>query len=204
VLLENEKLNSQIQDLETNSQKIQGEKDKKISELKDSLKRVLLENEKFYSQIQDLETTNEKIQVEKKKEVDKLMGRLETADQSLKMEIQNLITQKENFEKENLKFKNNLDEAVILYDEMDRDYQKIKSELRYIEQNQKLEEALVCPLTQESFQDPVLARDGVIYERKAIKQWLAMKAFSPMRNEPMTKSLRTVFALKGDDVGSRS
>ena len=32
---------------------------------------------------------------------------------------------------------------------------------------------LICPITQELMVDPVLAADGISYERKEITQWLA-------------------------------
>ena len=43
---------------------------------------------------------------------------------------------------------------------------------------------LLCPLTLEIFEDPVVAVDGHTYERVAIEQWLATGAgTSPKTNE---------------------
>ena len=45
---------------------------------------------------------------------------------------------------------------------------------------------LVCPLTGQPFNDPVVASDGYTYERKAIEKWLADgNGVSPKSNRPM-------------------
>jgi hypothetical protein len=41
---------------------------------------------------------------------------------------------------------------------------------------------LCCPITHDPFVDPVVAADGVTYERAAITEWLAGKDTSPMTN----------------------
>lgn len=38
---------------------------------------------------------------------------------------------------------------------------------------------------QELLVDPVIAADGFTYERKAIEEWIARKATSPMTNAPL-------------------
>ena len=43
--------------------------------------------------------------------------------------------------------------------------------------------SLLCPITQEPFQDPVQAADGHVYERSAIEQWFEEKRTSPMTGE---------------------
>lgn len=41
--------------------------------------------------------------------------------------------------------------------------------------------AFLCPITQEVFEDPVLAEDGFTYERTAIAEWLRSGSeLSPM------------------------
>ena len=44
---------------------------------------------------------------------------------------------------------------------------------------------LVCPITAEVFDDPVVAADGFTYERAAIERWLRQKQASPMTNLPL-------------------
>ena len=47
----------------------------------------------------------------------------------------------------------------------------------------------VCPLTRELPIDPVMAKDGQIYERSEILKWLARNATSPVTREPMGTEL---------------
>ncbi|XP_077562156.1 WD repeat, SAM and U-box domain-containing protein 1-like isoform X1 [Haemaphysalis longicornis] len=45
---------------------------------------------------------------------------------------------------------------------------------------------LLCPITQQTMSDPVVAADGYSYERNAIQQWLANgKETSPMTGKPL-------------------
>jgi hypothetical protein len=44
---------------------------------------------------------------------------------------------------------------------------------------------LKCPLTQQIFIDPVIATDGLTYERAAITEWIRLYACSPMTGEKM-------------------
>ena len=43
-----------------------------------------------------------------------------------------------------------------------------------------------CPISQEIFQDPVVAADGYSYERRSITEWLARNDTSPMTNDELT------------------
>ncbi|KAA6392606.1 MAG: hypothetical protein EZS28_011867 [Streblomastix strix] len=47
-------------------------------------------------------------------------------------------------------------------------------------------EGFICPITQELMTDPVLAEDGVYYEREAIVEWMKKKKQSPVTREVMT------------------
>jgi len=50
----------------------------------------------------------------------------------------------------------------------------------------QLEENLVCPISFELMEDPViLVEDGHTYERAAISEWLNIHTSSPMTNEPL-------------------
>ena len=44
------------------------------------------------------------------------------------------------------------------------------------------EDELVCPITGELFEDPVICMDGHTYERTAIEEWLELHATSPRTN----------------------
>ena len=46
-------------------------------------------------------------------------------------------------------------------------------------------EPIICPITQDTPEDPVLAPDGNIYDREAITQWLNQNPTSPVTREPM-------------------
>ena len=50
----------------------------------------------------------------------------------------------------------------------------------------------VCPLTLELLVDPVVAKDGRIYERSHILAWLSRNATSPLTREPMGTELTPV------------
>mgnify|MGYP001074139949 CR=1 FL=1 len=47
-------------------------------------------------------------------------------------------------------------------------------------------EALICPITLEILQDPVLTQDGHTYERKAIEEWIRKRGTSPLTNQPLS------------------
>jgi hypothetical protein len=55
----------------------------------------------------------------------------------------------------------------------------LRSMLETLEQ---VSEALCCPITHEVFVDPVVAADGITYERSAIVDWLSTHDTSPMTN----------------------
>lgn len=43
-------------------------------------------------------------------------------------------------------------------------------------------QSILCPLTQQILEDPVIASDGHTYERKAITEWLKKSKKSPIEN----------------------
>lgn len=43
----------------------------------------------------------------------------------------------------------------------------------------------VCPITQEVMIDPVMDRDGISYERKAIEAWVRIKGDSPFTHKKL-------------------
>jgi hypothetical protein len=49
----------------------------------------------------------------------------------------------------------------------------------------QVSELLCCPITHEVFKDPVVAADGITYERSAITGWLTTHDTSPMTNTPL-------------------
>ena len=44
---------------------------------------------------------------------------------------------------------------------------------------------LICPITPDVYQDPVLAGDGHVYERNAIIRWIEQQGTSPITREPL-------------------
>jgi hypothetical protein len=44
---------------------------------------------------------------------------------------------------------------------------------------------LICPITWEIFRDPVIAKDGHVYEREAITAWILQNGTSPLTREPL-------------------
>jgi len=59
----------------------------------------------------------------------------------------------------------------------------VASGVHNMNSNMRLENFLVCPITQELFVDPVLAEDGHTYERSAITRWFATgNTRSPVTN----------------------
>lgn len=54
-----------------------------------------------------------------------------------------------------------------------------------IDDGTSIGEFFECPISQEIFNDPVVAADGHTYERKAIEAWFTSHATSPMTNEPL-------------------
>lgn len=59
-------------------------------------------------------------------------------------------------------------------------------------QQNAVEQALLpecfCPITHQMMHEPVLASDGVTYERVAIERWLVEHVTSPMTNTPLTST----------------
>ena len=58
-------------------------------------------------------------------------------------------------------------------------------------------EFLVCPITQEVMEDPVITSDGHTFERSAIEAWLGKNNTNPMTGGEITsKALTPNFALR--------
>ena len=62
--------------------------------------------------------------------------------------------------------------------------------------NTQLEQNLKCPLTKNIFRDPVIATDGITYEREAITEWTRRYACSPMTGEKMNATFIENTAVK--------
>jgi hypothetical protein len=45
---------------------------------------------------------------------------------------------------------------------------------------------LICPITLELFNDPVIAQDGNTYERKAISEWISQHGKSPITTKSIS------------------
>ncbi len=48
-----------------------------------------------------------------------------------------------------------------------------------------LETTLLCPISLQLFEDPVLAEDGHTYERAAITEWIHRNGTSPLTRQPL-------------------
>jgi len=44
---------------------------------------------------------------------------------------------------------------------------------------------LICPITLEVIDDPVITKDGHVYERAAITKWISEHGTSPLTREPL-------------------
>jgi ankyrin repeat protein len=63
--------------------------------------------------------------------------------------------------------------------------------------SKKFRDSIICPINKTIFLDPVLAYDGIIYERQIIEHWLQKNNFSPTTGKILsTKELVPVLPLK--------
>ncbi len=59
-------------------------------------------------------------------------------------------------------------------------------------------EKYYCPITKQIFNEPVVAEDGQIYEKKAIKAWLESNNTSPLTREIIKKDLFPIYQFKDE------
>lgn len=60
-----------------------------------------------------------------------------------------------------------------------------------------LEDILVCPISLQIFQDPVIAEDGHTYERESITEWIQLNGTSPLTRQTLAiENLRPNIILK--------
>ncbi|KAA6379206.1 MAG: hypothetical protein EZS28_025267 [Streblomastix strix] len=57
-------------------------------------------------------------------------------------------------------------------------------------------EGFICPITHEIMIDPVIAKDGISYERQVIVYWLKVKKMSPITRQPVNGRLLPNIELK--------
>lgn len=57
-------------------------------------------------------------------------------------------------------------------------------------------ESYICPITTAIFYDPVIAEDGVVYERRAIEKWFEKKNTSPLSRNKISNKLYPCIAIK--------
>ena len=57
-------------------------------------------------------------------------------------------------------------------------------------------EGFTCGITQKVMRDPVMAEDGIVYERSAIEEWMARNDLSPIKRTVMGKHLKPVLNIK--------
>jgi hypothetical protein len=76
--------------------------------------------------------------------------------------------------------------------------QTVRDRLELPARNDGLAQHLQCPITLEVMTDPVIAADGITYERTAIEDWLRTHNTSPLTNTPLTsKSLTPNLVVRG-------
>ena len=81
-------------------------------------------------------------------------------------------------------------EAMRRQAEQDKENAELANQMR--ESIKDVAAEYVCPLTLELPVDPVMAKDGRIYERSHILAWLSRNATSPVTREPMGTELTPV------------
>ena len=57
-------------------------------------------------------------------------------------------------------------------------------------------ELFICPLTNQIFNDPVIAEDGQLYERSAIEQWFSENKISPLSRKVIHTTLVESYTIK--------
>ncbi len=55
----------------------------------------------------------------------------------------------------------------------------------YLKEEVEINPAFLCPISNEQFEDPVIAEDGQTYERSFIVTWLKKNPNSPKTRQPM-------------------
>lgn len=63
-------------------------------------------------------------------------------------------------------------------------------------QLQTLRESCTCPISKDVMKDPVVTVDGHVYERAEIVKWFRNHDTSPLTNEPISKEILPVHALR--------
>eukprot|EP00730_Choanoeca_flexa_P008858 TRINITY_DN12551_c0_g1_i5.p1 TRINITY_DN12551_c0_g1~~TRINITY_DN12551_c0_g1_i5.p1 ORF type:complete len:294 (+),score=69.91 TRINITY_DN12551_c0_g1_i5:161-1042(+) len=84
--------------------------------------------------------------------------------------------------------------------EMQRHLEAIVAQAQLSEQQhpqaQGVPQECICPLTMQLMSDPVLAEDGIVYDREAIATWLRQTGMSPMTRQAIGNSLKPVLMVK--------
>eukprot|EP00730_Choanoeca_flexa_P008865 TRINITY_DN12551_c0_g7_i1.p1 TRINITY_DN12551_c0_g7~~TRINITY_DN12551_c0_g7_i1.p1 ORF type:complete len:553 (+),score=143.71 TRINITY_DN12551_c0_g7_i1:144-1802(+) len=63
-------------------------------------------------------------------------------------------------------------------------------------QQRAVPDELMCPITMDLMQDPVLAEDGIVYDREAIVTWQRQTGRSPMTRQALGNEFKPVLAMK--------
>lgn len=65
----------------------------------------------------------------------------------------------------------------------------LREQERRAQSLKRIQEVLRCPVSHEICRDPVVASDGLTYQREAISPWLGSRGTSPMTREPLRRLL---------------
>ena len=60
----------------------------------------------------------------------------------------------------------------------------------------EIENIITCPITHEIFKNPVLAEDGITYEKHAILEWLKNNNTSPITQAVISKNINNNIGIK--------
>ena len=66
---------------------------------------------------------------------------------------------------------------------LDDNIERTSYAVEQLNNTERLLKSIYCPITNMPMQDPVIAPDGISYERKAITKWFSKKKTSPVNGE---------------------
>src|SRR3972149_11790482 len=56
----------------------------------------------------------------------------------------------------------------------------------------------LCPISKQIYNDPVVAEDGIIYERQMIESWFKKTNISPMIGKQISKKVYPIVSIKNE------
>lgn len=68
---------------------------------------------------------------------------------------------------------------------LDDNIERSAYSLEQLKNTERIIKSIYCPITNMPMQDPVIAPDGMSYEKKAIEKWFARRNTSPVSGETL-------------------